>query len=110
MGLFAVGSYFNTGAEIQRKHFKENPANRGKLYTRGLFSIVRHPNYLGDVLWALGWAIMTRNVWALFIPVVAAAAFAFMFIPELSAYLSKRYDKQYESWARRTKRLIPYIY
>ncbi len=69
---------------------------------------MRHPNYLGDILWALGWAFMTRNVWVLLIP--AAAGFAFMFIPQLSEYLSKRYDKQYESWVKRTKRLIPYIY
>ncbi len=110
VGLFGLGSVFNTGAEFQRKRFKDNPENDGKLYTQGLFSVVRHPNYLGDVLWALGWALMTRNVWALLIPVVAAVGFAFFFIPQLSAYLSQRYDKQFESWAKRTKRLIPYIY
>jgi protein-S-isoprenylcysteine O-methyltransferase Ste14 len=53
---------------------------------------------------------MTRDTWALCIPAVAAAAFIFMFIPQLSAYLSKRYGAQYESWAGRTKRLIPFIY
>ncbi len=109
-GLFGLGSYLNTGSEIQRKRFKEKPLNKGKLHTEGLFGIVRHPNYLGDILWALGWAFMTRDIWALLIPVFAAAGFVFMFIPQLSAYLSKRYDTQYEDWARRTKRLIPYIY
>jgi len=110
VGLFVLGSYLNTGSEIQRKKFKGNPLNKGKLYSEGLFSFVRHPNYLGDILWALGWAIATRNIWALVVPVVAAAGFVFMFIPQLSAYLSKQYGKQYEDWARRTKRLIPYIY
>jgi len=110
VGLFSVGSYVNTGAEIQRKRFKQNPANKGKLYTQGLFSVVRHPNYLGDVLWAIGWALMARNAWALFIPAVAAMGFVTMFIPQLSAYLSERYTDQYNNWAKRTKRLIPYVY
>lgn len=108
--LFVLGSFFNTGAEIQRKRFKEDPANKGKLYTRGLFKIVRHPNYLGDVLWALGWALMTRSVWALLIPFVAAIAFAFVFIPQLTAYLAERYRDQFDDWAKKTKRLIPYVY
>jgi protein-S-isoprenylcysteine O-methyltransferase Ste14 len=110
VGLFALGSTFNTGAEVQRKRFKSDPAKQGQLYTQGLFALVRHPNYLGDILWALGWAVLTRNGWAIAIPAVAVAGFVFMFIPQLSAYLAERYGKQYEDWAGRTKRLIPYIY
>lgn len=110
VAVFCLGCFLNTGSEIQRKHFKENPANTGKLYTQGLFGVVRHPNYPGDILWATGWAWLTMNVWAIVIPVAAAAAFAFMFIPKLSAYLAGRYGDQYPAWARRTKRLFPYIY
>lgn len=110
VGLFVLGSLFNTGAELQRKRFKADPANMGKLYTKGLFGLVRHPNYLGDVLWALGWAFITRNAWALLIPIVAASGFVFMFIPQLSVYLAERYGAQYDDWARRTKRLVPFVY
>jgi protein-S-isoprenylcysteine O-methyltransferase Ste14 len=109
-GLFILGSYLNTGSEIQRKKFKTNSFNNGKLYSGGLFSVVRHPNYLGDILWALGWAAATRNIWAVLISLVAAVGFVFLFIPQLSAYLSKQYGEQYEDWARRTKRLIPFVY
>jgi len=110
VGLFALGSYLNTGSEIQRKHFKDDPANAGKLYTQKLFGLVRHPNYLGDILWAAGWALLTLNFWALLIPAVAATAFIFMFIPKLSAYLAGRYGEQYETWRQRTKRLVPFVY
>lgn len=110
VALFLTGSTFNTGSEIQRKRFKEIPANKDRLYTQGLFGLVRHPNYLGDILWALGWALMTRNAWSMLIPAVAAAGFVLMFIPQLSAYLAERYGHQYETWAKRTKRLIPYVY
>jgi len=109
-GLFVLGSCVNTGAELQRKRFHARPANEGKLYTEGLFAVVRHPNYLGDVLWALGWAIVANNFLAFFIPAVAAAGFILKFIPELSAYLSDRYGEQYEEWAKRTKRIFPHIY
>ncbi len=110
VALFLAGCTFNTGSEIQRKRFKEIPANKGRLYTHGLFSLVRHPNYLGDILWALGWALMTRNAWSMLIPAVAAAGFVFGFIPQLSTYLAERYGRQYEDWAKRTKRLFPFIY
>ena len=110
VGLFALGSYLNTGSEVQRKKFKENPLNQGKLYTGGMFGVVRHPNYLGDILWASGWAVATHNVWAFVIPILAAAGFVFKFIPELSSYLSRRYGTQYVDWANKTKRLLPYIY
>ncbi len=110
IAVFALGSALNTAAEVARKRFKDDPANAGRLYTGGPFSLVRHPNYLGDVLWALGWAMMTRNPWAFLLPAIAAAGFVLFFIPQLSAYLAGRYGEQYEDWARRTTRLVPFVY
>jgi protein-S-isoprenylcysteine O-methyltransferase Ste14 len=108
--IFILGSGVNTGSEWQRKQFKKDPQNKGKLYTQGLFGIVRHPNYLGDILWATGWAILTQNYWASIIPVVCAAGFIFMFIPQLSDYLADHYGKQYQEWEKRSKKLIPMVY
>ena len=36
-----------------------------KLQTNGVYGIVRHPMYLGDVLWALGWSIIFNALYAL---------------------------------------------
>jgi len=44
--------------EAQRAAFKEQPAHKGKLYTSGLASIVRHPNWLGYSLWHAGAALV----------------------------------------------------
>ncbi|MCK4874102.1 MAG: DUF1295 domain-containing protein [Phycisphaerales bacterium] len=110
IGLFALGSYLNTGSELQRKRFKDDAANKGKLYTSGLFRLARHVNYLGDSLWATGWAILTANRWAALVPVLLTAAFIFFFIPSLSKYLSRRYGEQYDEWAKRTKAFIPFVY
>jgi protein-S-isoprenylcysteine O-methyltransferase Ste14 len=108
--LFLVGSYFNTGAEWQRKRFKDKPENQGKLYTQGLFRYARHINYFGDTLWVTAWAILTRNNWSFIIPVALAAAFLFAFIPSLTKHLKERYGEQYESWAKHTKAYIPFIF
>jgi len=110
IGLFVAGGFLNTGSELQRKRFKDDPANRGKLYTGGMFRLARHINYFGDSLWVTGWAILTANLWAALIPVALTAGFVYFFIPSLSKHLSRKYGDQYDAWTARTKALIPLIY
>ena len=110
VGLFVLGGFLNTGSELQRKRFKDDPANRGKLYTGGLFRLARHVNYFGDSLWAMGWAMLTGNLWAALVPLALTAGFVFFFIPELSKYLRQRYGDQYDAWAGRTKVFVPFVY
>ena len=56
VGLFAIGSWLNTWSEFQRDIFKRKVMNKGKIYTKGLFSTSMHINYFGDVLWVLAYA------------------------------------------------------
>jgi steroid 5-alpha reductase family enzyme len=108
--LFLIGSWLNTGSELQRKKFKDDPANKGKLYTGGLFRYARHINYFGDILWVSAWAMMTRDPWSALVPLALTAGFIFGFIPPLATYLHERYGEQYEEWERTTKKLIPLVY
>ena len=108
--LFIIGSYLNTYSEIQRKRFKDDPNNKGKLYTQGLFQYARHINYFGDICWVTGWAIITHNLWSGIIPIMLPLGFIFFFIPELSNYLEKKYGGNYQDWSKNTKKLIPFIY
>ena len=108
--LFIIGSYFNTYSEIQRNRFKNDPNNKGKLYTQGLFKYAKHINYFGDVCWVTGWAIITHNLWAGIVPVMLTLGFIFFGIPELSSYLEKKYGDDYQEWSKNTKKLIPFIY
>ena len=50
LGLFLIGSCLNTCSEWQRMIWKKNKANRGKLYTKGLFRYSMHINYFGDTV------------------------------------------------------------
>ena len=42
LALFLAGAAVETVSELQRKAFKEDPANRGKVFTGGLFSLARY--------------------------------------------------------------------
>jgi len=110
IALFAAGSLLNTLSEMHRRRFKERPENSGRLYTGGLFRYARHINYTGDLLWVTGWALVTRNPWAAFVPLALLGGFVFFFIPDISKHLRRKYGSDYERWAARTKRLIPFVY
>ncbi|MCX6124774.1 MAG: DUF1295 domain-containing protein, partial [Proteobacteria bacterium] len=54
--VWIIGFVFEAGGDFQLKVFKQNPENRGKLLTTGLWSLTRHPNYFGDACqwWGFG--------------------------------------------------------
>ena len=110
IGLYIAGSYLNTGSELQRRAFKARPENRGRLYTGGWFAFTRHPNYLGDTLWGLGWGLATHNPWSAVIIAIEVGGFLFSQIPALDRYLESRYADAYRAWARNTKRFLPFVY
>ncbi|KAK5258127.1 hypothetical protein LTR40_008520, partial [Exophiala xenobiotica] len=94
-----------TVGEIQRKWFKDEPRNDGKVYSAGLFSVVRHAPYSGYTLWRTGYATAAGGpVWG----ALTATWFIYQFVnssvPMLDKYMSKRYGEQ---WAQ-VKRKVPY--
>ena len=46
--VWAVGLAFEAVGDAQLARFKADPANRGRLMDRGLWSWTRHPDYFGD--------------------------------------------------------------
>ena len=69
IALFVTGCILNSGGEILRNRWKQKPENKGKLYTGGFFRFSRHINYFGDLLWVSAYALITRNWYAVSIPV-----------------------------------------
>jgi hypothetical protein len=57
LAMFCLGNFVETFAELQRKTFKEQPANKGKVYMGGLFGMARHINFGGCLVWRTGFAI-----------------------------------------------------
>lgn len=110
VGLYALGSFLNTGSEWQRRRFKQRPENAGRLYTGGLFRLSMHINFFGDVVLFTGFSLVAGNAWTLLIPALMAAGFIFFHIPRLDRHLAEKYGDQFAQWSSRTKKLVPLIY
>ncbi|MCG3179204.1 MAG: hypothetical protein BIFFINMI_01537 [Phycisphaerae bacterium] len=108
--VYLLGSFLNTFSELQRHRFKLQPANAGRLYTRGLFSLAMHVNFFGDVVLFTGFSMVAGDAWTLLIPVAMAAGFVFFHIPRLDRHLAAKYGQDFDAWSARTRKLIPWIY
>lgn len=108
--LYLAGSWLGTAAESARHRWKARPENRGHLYTEGLFRYSRHVNYFGDLLLFAGCAILTRQWWAGIVPLAMALNFVLVIIPAHDAYLAGRYGREFDDYARRSKKLVPLVY
>ena len=65
--VFAAGFLFETVGDRQLAAHVSDPANKGQLMTRGLWSTTRHPNYFGEATlwWGIGLiALRSANGWA----------------------------------------------
>jgi protein-S-isoprenylcysteine O-methyltransferase Ste14 len=108
--LYVAGSYLNTGSEYRRQVWKQNPENKGRLYTEGLFRYAMHINYFGDEMLFTGYALITGSPWALIIPALMVLGFTMVNIPMLDRYLRGKYGAEFEAYSRRTKKFVPYVY
>ena len=109
LGLYTVGALMSAICQLQRKWFKQDLKNKGKLYTKGLFSISRHPNYFGDLLMTTGWYGLCGNYYAYILPLLMFVNFYFNEIPNLEAYLKTKYSTQWQQYEKNVKSLIPFI-
>ncbi len=82
---------------------------KSTLITTGIYSIVRHPLYLGSNLMILGLALSFRAVYALYYAPVMIGFFTLTtFIEEKS--LVQEYGEEYLAYIRKVKwRLVPWL-
>ncbi|TPX14109.1 uncharacterized protein E0L32_000503 [Thyridium curvatum] len=103
--LYAAGVTAETAAELQRKRFKDDPANRGRICDRGLWGLVRHANYAGYAVWRAGYCLASGGLAALFtVGMQPFVDFSTRAIPTMDEYMTGRYG---ERWAQ-YKRDVPY--
>lgn len=91
VGFYTIGILTEMTSELQRTYFKKNPANKGKPYAGGLFSLARHINYGGYTIWRAAYAYTAAGwPWGL----AAGSFFFFDFatrgVPVLDNYLANR--------------------
>jgi protein-S-isoprenylcysteine O-methyltransferase Ste14 len=98
--VFVLGRRFSGLVAIQPGH---------TLVTRGIYSHIRNPSYLGLLVMSLGWALAFRSG----VGVVLAA----LIVPPRGArmrseekLLRSHFGQEYETYCARTWRLIPGLY
>jgi steroid 5-alpha reductase family enzyme len=76
--VWLVGAFFEAVADLQLARFKRSPSNKGKTMRSGLWRYSRHPNYFGQCVTWVGFAL-----------VASAASWGWIawFAPALIAYL-----------------------
>lgn len=98
--VFVLGNRFSGLVAIQSGH---------TLVTDGVYSVIRHPSYLGLIAIMFGWGLAFRS-WA-------GVALAVLMVPILVARISaeetllhEHFGAEYDAYRARTSRLIPGIY
>jgi len=109
---YLIGVTSETISEIQRRRFKEDPKNEGKLYTRGLFSLARHINYGSWMIWRTSYALVSGGLlWGGFCAAFFGNFFVSNEIPTMSEYCEKKYSAQWEEYKKKTPyKMIPGVY
>ncbi len=77
------------------------------LNTTGIYSVVRHPLYLGNFLMWLGPVLFLRSVWCVIIFVLAYWIYYERIIFAEEQYLRRKFGEAYDTWAFRVKAVIP---
>jgi len=115
-GVWALGFGIEAVADMQKRRFAADPANRSRFIATGLWSLSRHPNYFGEILVWIGVALIafpSLEGWALvtlispvFVTVLLTRISG---VPLLERAADEKWGGQedYEAYKRSTPVLIP---
>lgn len=99
-------------ADWQLSQFKRNPANKGKLMTRGLWSWSRHPNYFGEACfwWGIACFVLSSNYGYLGLISPIVITFLLRYVSGVPM-LEKKYEKRqdFKTYAKNTACFVPFV-
>ena len=105
LGLYEVarrtlGELFSEAVRILPEH---------KLITSGPYHLIRHPVYLGAILFGLSIPMISNSLYGFVIMLIPIPILLRRIGIEEKVLVSK-FGQEYLEYARKTKKLIPYIY
>ena len=117
--VFLFGLVFETVADYQKTMFRNDPSNKGRFISSGLWSISRHPNYFGEIVLWYGLFISAApyfsSQWAYFsflCPTATALQICFVTgIPLLEKSGIERWgnEPEYARYVHSTGVLVPWL-
>ena len=117
--IWLSGFLLEAIADYQKSAFKKDPGNRDRFIQSGLWSISRHPNYLGEIILWVGVSIVAIPVlqgwqWAMLSSpfIIALLLIRVSGIPLLEKKADERWGGQsdYESYKKNTAVLVPKLW
>lgn len=96
----SLGKQFSVEVTIQDDH---------ELVTGGLYRYLRHPRYLGIIIFTMGISLVYRS-WLALILVAALALVLIWRIHDEEALLHQEFGTDWEAYSQRSWRLIPFVY
>jgi protein-S-isoprenylcysteine O-methyltransferase Ste14 len=97
---FALGRFYSADVTIQRDHH---------LVTVGPYRHIRHPRYLGTFLVAIGLSLLFRS-WVGLAASIPFLGVLILRIRDEEVALHHEFGQEWETYCRRSWRLIPYLY
>lgn len=100
ISVYILGKQFSLEITIQSEH---------KLVQTSLYSVIRHPRYLGIILLFAGISLLFLSI----IGLVLTFAIFFVLIKRIKveeALMEKQFNEEWNDYTKRTKKLFPYIY
>jgi protein-S-isoprenylcysteine O-methyltransferase Ste14 len=95
-----LGRQFSVQVTLQKDH---------RLVTGGPYQVLRHPRYLGIILFNVGIALIFHS-WLALLLVAALALVLLWRIHDEEAFMQQAFGTQWEAYARQSWRLVPFIY
>lgn len=77
------------------------------LNTSGIYSVIRHPLYVGNFLMWLGPVMFLRSVWWVLVFILAYWLYYERIIFAEEQYLRRKFGEAYDTWAFRVSSVIP---
>ncbi len=110
--IWGTGFFFEAVGDYQLAQFIQNPKNKGKIMTCGLWSYTRHPNYFGEITQWLGIfviAISSPFGWLAIISPLTIS-FLLLFVSGIPM-LEKKYEgrSDFAEYKAKTNALIPWF-
>jgi steroid 5-alpha reductase family enzyme len=108
--LWLLGVVFEAVGDAQLAAFKGDPANKGKVMDRGLWSWTRHPNYFGDASVWWGTWLVAASAWPGVLTVLSPLAMTYFLVFATGARLLERHMAErpgYAAYQRRTSYFLP---
>jgi protein-S-isoprenylcysteine O-methyltransferase Ste14 len=98
--VYVLGHRFSGLVAIQPGH---------TLVTTGIYSVIRHPSYLGLFVSALGWGLAFRSIVGVLLALLTLVPLIGRIVAE-ERLLQSQFGSEYDAYRARTSRLIPGVW